>query len=77
MTTENDLWRLNSRLAASVNELNDEIITLKKMLHEEREKTQKVKNEMEKIKQDYYVTLDKLEKKKNKKNNKNGCFCIF
>jgi len=62
MTTENDLWNMNWRFVQSINELTEEIIILKKRENKRKEEHSQLLENMEDLKNKYYVALSNLEK---------------
>ena len=73
MSTENDLWNMNWRFVQSINELTEEIIILKKRENKRKEEHSQLLENMEDLKNKYYVALSNLEKEKNKSKKNKWC----
>ena len=75
MSTESELWKMNCKFVKSINELTEEIISLKQQENNLKDERQDLLQQLEELKMKYYVALADLNQEKKKSVvNKRGWF---
>ncbi len=75
MSTESELWKMNCKFVKSINELTEEIISLKHRENNLKDERKDLLEQLEELKMKYYVALADLNQEKKKSVvNKRGWF---